>query len=82
MNAESTVRSFIERNFLVKKGIESIANDESLLVSGLIDSTAIFELVAFLENEFGIEVRDEDVIPENFETLDNILKYVHSRKQG
>ncbi len=80
MDVEMNVKNFIERKFLYRKDEKNVTNDESLLNSGLIDSTGIFEIVSFLEKEFGIEVSDEDVIPDNFETINNIVEFVNGKK--
>lgn len=82
MDAETAVRGFVERNFLSRKGKKTLSNDESLLDSGLIDSTAIFELVGFLEKEFNIEVQDEDIVPEHFETVNNLVAFIQSRQKN
>jgi len=82
VDAETAVRGFVERNFLSRKGKKTLSNDESLLDSGLIDSTAIFELVGFLEKEFNIEVQDEDIVPEHFETVNNLVAFIQSRQKN
>jgi acyl carrier protein len=48
--------------------------------SGVVDSTGVIELVAFLEETFGIEVADEDLIPEHLDTIANIAAFVHSKR--
>lgn len=69
--------------FLIDEvGIDSpLANEDDLLASDQLDSQGMMELVAFLEEEFGIEVADEDLFPENFKSVDAIAGYV-GRKQG
>ncbi|MFQ5901194.1 MAG: acyl carrier protein [Thermodesulfobacteriota bacterium] len=76
MDIEKIVKEFIEKHFLYRKDEKTVSKDESLLSSGLIDSTGIFELVSFLEKEFNIEVSDEEIVPENFETINNIVEFV------
>jgi acyl carrier protein len=60
---------------------EKIARDEDLLASDTLDSLAIVELVAFLEARFGIRVSDDDLVPENFKTIDEIVAFVE-RTEG
>ena len=60
---------------------EKIARDEDLLASDTLDSLAIVELVAFLEARFGIQVSDDDLLPENFKTIDEIAAFVE-RTEG
>lgn len=74
------VRSFIEENFLFRGNCESIRDDESLIAAGLIDSTGVLELVAFLEEQFGIEVADADIMPENLDSIRAITSYIASHK--
>lgn len=78
-DAESRIRSFVETSFA--KGGAAIDTDASLLDSGLIDSTGIFELVSFLEGEFGIEVADEEIVPEHFETVRLIAAFVDGKRR-
>lgn len=60
---------------------EKIARDEDLLASDILDSLAIVELVSFLEARFGIRVSDDDLVPENFKTIDEIVAFVE-RTEG
>ncbi|RAI44310.1 acyl carrier protein [Rhodoplanes roseus] len=73
------IRTFINDNFLFREDRESIADGDSLLDAGLIDSTGILELVAFLETEFGLVVDDADIVPENLDSIDRIAAYVDSK---
>ncbi len=82
MDTSTTVKEFIEKNFLYKKDKKSVSSDESLLDSGLIDSTAIFELVGYVESQFNIEVSDEDIVPENFESVNKIAHFISSKQKA
>jgi len=73
------VRRFIGENFLFRDDGDAIAHDASLLDAGIIDSTGVLELVSFLETTFGIEVRDDEMLPENLDSIRAITSYV-SRK--
>ena len=81
MDVEKTLREFIEETFVARKGKKDVANDDSLLDSGLIDSAGIFEIVGFLERTFGLDIQDTEIIPENFETINSLSAFVRS-KQG
>jgi acyl carrier protein len=70
------IREFIEDNFLFREDVAAIGDAESLLDAGLIDSTGILELVAFLEQEFAIAVADQDIVPENLDSIERIDAYV------
>lgn len=76
-DVESRILSFVTTSFA--RGGAAIDGNTSLLDSGLIDSTGIFELVSFLESDFGIQVADEDIVPENFETVRRIATFVDGK---
>jgi len=71
------IHEFIIDNFLFGKG--AVAYHESLLEKGIIDSSGVLELVGFLEKEFGIQVADEDLVPENLDSIDNMCRYVERK---
>ena len=75
------VRRFIGENFLFRDDGDAIAHDASLLDAGIIDSTGVLELVCFLETTFGIEVQDDEMLPENLDSIHAIANYVE-RKLG
>ena len=69
------IKAFIIENFLF--GEENDLNDDtSFLEEGIIDSTGVLELIEFLEEEFEIEIDDEDMIPENLDSLNNLEKFI------
>jgi acyl carrier protein len=70
------VRRFISENFLFRDDGDAITHDASLLDAGIIDSTAVLELVSFLETTFGIEVQDDEMLPENLDSIRAIANYV------
>jgi acyl carrier protein len=75
MTIENKIRDFIRQNFLFG-GDEKIGETDSLLDSGIIDSTGAMELVSFLETEFAVEVSDRDLIPENLDSIAAIASFV------
>ena len=75
------VKSFIVDNFLFGQGGDKITADASLMDNGIVDSTGVLELVAFLEETWSIEVEDEELVPENLDTLGNITRFIQ-RKSG
>lgn len=70
------VRRFIAENFLFRDEPDTIAPEASLLDAGIIDSTGVLELVSFLESTFDIQVADEDMLPENLDSIRAISGYV------
>jgi acyl carrier protein len=69
-------KRFIADTFLLGEDIETLKVDESLLEQGVIDSTGVIELVHYIEQDFGIEVPDADVIPANFGSISGLVAYV------
>lgn len=70
------VRRFIGENFLFRDNGDAITHEASLLDAGIIDSTGVLELVCFLEATFGIEVHDDEMLPENLDSIRAISHYV------
>ena len=82
MDVTTAVQEFIESNFRYKTDTDEISSDKSLLDSGLIDSAGILELVTFIESRFNVEVTDEDIVPDNFETINHIVSFVNGKQGG
>jgi acyl carrier protein len=80
MKIAESVRKFLTTNFYIADP-EDLGNDASLLGRGIVDSTGILEVVAFLESEFGVSVDDEEMLPSNLDSIDNIAAFVQ-RKSG
>jgi len=78
MELSETIRQFIIENFLFEED-ENLQEDTSFLESGIIDSTGILELVTFLEETFDITVEDEELIPENLDSIGNVAKYLQTK---
>ena len=66
------IRRFIFENFLFGEPDDSLGDKDSFLEKGVIDSTGILELVAFLEERFGVKIEDEELIPENLDSVNNL----------
>ena len=78
MEFEKIARSFVVDNFLF--GDDSrLAEGTSFLESGLIDSTGMLELVGFLEERFCIRVEDEEFVPDNLDSVQNIAAFIASK---
>ena len=73
------VRDYIVENFLFGDAGAMPADGESLLESGIIDSTGVLELVAFIEDRFGFTLADGDIVPANLDSLDAIAGFVAKR---
>ncbi len=82
MNEVKTeVRRFIEDNFIMGAGGISLADGDSFLEHHVLDSTGFLELISYLEATYAIKVGDEEMVPENLDSLDNIAGFL-ARKRG
>jgi len=76
----SLVKDFIVNNFLFGQEDEPINDSDSFLGKGIIDSTGILELIDFAEESYGINIDDNELIPENLDSLDNISRFILFKK--
>ena len=74
------IRQFVISNFYIADA-SNLSDTDSLLDSGVVDSTGVLEIIAFIEEAFGFEVQDAEMLPENLDSIDNIAGYV-ARKTG
>lgn len=79
MNLSEQIREFIINDFLFGDQGE-LTNDTSFLDSGIIDSTGILEVITFLEETFEISVNDDELLPENLDTVNNIVRFIVQKK--
>jgi acyl carrier protein len=79
---KKTIRDFIFENFLMGLSEEELGDTDSFLENGIIDSTGVLELVAFVEESFAFEVEDEELVPENFDSVVKLEAYIQSKKAG
>lgn len=75
-NTAQEIKDFIVSNFLFGQNSETLTDEESFLESGIIDSTGVLELVAFLEQRFAIAVGDRELLPENLDSIQNATRFV------
>ena len=79
LNAQ--IRKFILDKFpLAQK--QQIKDSDPLLESGVLDSLGVLDLVSFVEQEFSVHVTDEELVPENFQTIDRIAAFVESKSSN
>ena len=77
---ERKVRKFIAENFLYREDRAAVADGESLIGAGLIDSTGVLELVAFLEGEFALRMADAEIVPENLDSIRAIVGFIEGKR--
>ena len=81
MALNNELRQFVINNFMFGNSGEGIADSDSFLERGIIDSTGVMELIAFLEERYGIKLQDQDLIPDNLDSIDGLARLVESRLQ-
>jgi acyl carrier protein len=75
------VRQFIASNFYVADPA-SLNDDASLLDAGIVDSTGVLEVIAFIETTFGITVEDAEMVPDHLDAVNRIAAFVEKKKGG
>ena len=78
---ETVISDYISRELVADPALP-LANETSLLDSGILDSLSLLRLVVFLEERFGITMGDADLLPENFASVNAICAYLRSREAG
>ena len=76
---KQAVKKFILENFLFEDNEDALSYDDSFLEKGIIDSTGVLELVSFVEDEFKISVDDDELIPENLDSVNKLAKFVNEK---
>ena len=79
MQLQGDLRAFIIDNFLFGQDDGLLSNDTSLMREGIIDSTGVLELVAFLHERYGVEVADEEIVPDNLDTVNKLIRFVQAK---
>lgn len=78
---ETEIRNFLRANFLFDREVDALNASASLIETGLVDSTGVLELLHFVEERFGVAIPDEDLVPEHFDSIDGISRYVRQRRE-
>jgi acyl carrier protein len=77
----SEIRAFIVANFLFGQEGNGFSEDASFLETGIIDSTGLLELVAFVEQQYGIAIADRELLPENLDSLKNLSQFIIRKRE-
>ncbi len=80
MSEKEQIRSFIYENFFFNDFSKELDDKQSFLEGGIIDSTGVLELVTFVEETFKINIDDHELIPENLDTVDQLVSFIQSKK--
>ena len=80
MTVEQEVRTFLVENFALGHDLTHLSGTQSLTERGFIDSVGIVELLTFLETRFDVRINDDETVPENIDTIDNIVRFVGEKR--
>jgi acyl carrier protein len=81
MSTRQLVRRYVLENFMFTDDESALQDSESMLDKGIIDSVGALEIIQFLEESFKIKVKDDEMLPENLDSVDNVVAFVE-RKQA
>jgi acyl carrier protein len=79
MEIRDAVREYILKNYLFTTDSSALRDDVSLMQTGVIDSTGVMELILFLQEHFGIQVADEEMLPDNLDSVQAIAAFVERK---
>jgi acyl carrier protein len=80
MDVKDQIRHYVVENLLFGSDGIALQDNTSFLKEGIVDSTGVVELVLFVEETFGIEVDDDDIVPDNFDSIGNLATYITRRR--
>jgi acyl carrier protein len=75
------IQKFILENYLFTSEPAALGLDDSLLGRGIVDSTGMLEIIMFIEEQLGVTVKDEEMIPENLDSVSRIAAFVESKRK-
>lgn len=79
-NVKKQLRDYIVENFLFGDTDTKFEDSDSFMELGILDSTGILEVISYLEENFSIKVEDDELLPENLDSIDNIANFISSKK--
>ena len=79
MQTESKVRDFVLKNYLFSTEQTALKSEDSFMKSGIMDSTGILEMIMFLHDEFGVDVMDDEMVPENLDSVNNVVAFLKKK---
>ena len=82
MQLKSEIVDFIIENFLYGRDGDGLDHDASLLENGIIDSTGVLEFVSFVERTYGIFVTDDELVPDNFDSVNRLAAYIVRKRDS
>ena len=79
MTTKQAIQAYVAENFLFSSNGFDLSDDASLLDEGIVDSTGVLELVLFVEEQFNIEVQDNEIVPDNFDSVNRLAAYIERK---
>jgi len=80
-NVRDQIKNFILKHFPLARN-HHLSDNDSLLESGIVDSLGVLSLVTYIEQAFKISVADEDLVPENFQTVEGIAAFIQEKSRA
>jgi len=80
-NIEQQLRQFVVDNFLFGQANGHLSSSDSFLDKGIIDSTGVLELVVFLEETYRIKIQDRELVPDNLDSINNLVRFLERKLQ-
>ena len=81
MSVTQQIKTFIVENFIFSSNGFDLSEDESFLDAGVVDSVGVLELVTYVEETFAIQVVDEEIVPENFDSVARLSAYIDRKSR-
>ena len=80
MSIRDNLRTYVLENCLFTQDGTRLNDSDSFLETGILDSVGILEIIMFLEEGFGVKVEDQEMVPENLDSINNLVAYVERKK--
>ncbi len=81
MDIKEQIRQYLAQNFLFSNNGLDLKDDASFLEEGIVDSTGVLEMVMFVEETFNIEVNDDEIVPDNFDSVNALAAFIARKRQ-
>ncbi len=82
MDITGKVKEFIYNNFLLQAHSKQLNDNDSFMEQGIIDSTGILELVEYVQETFKIKIEDEELLPDNLDSLEKITGFIQLKTKS
>lgn len=82
MSTRQAIRRYVLENFLFTDDESALRDDDSFLAGGIIDSTGVLEIMLFVEDTFDVKVEDDEMLPENLDSINNLVAFVQRKQRA